>query len=85
MVERLFSKKRPTKLTFDCVGSSNLIRARYDVLTKVMEVDFIGGATYAYDGVPPAHWKAFKEAQSQGKYLAAEIKPNFPARKLEAA
>lgn len=86
MVERLLSaRRRPTKLSCDCAGSSNLIRARYDVTTKEMQVDFLGGATYAYQGVTPAHWKGFTIADSKGKYLAAEIKPNYPAKKLEVA
>ncbi len=81
-MERILSK-RPRTQTVDCKGSSNLIRARYNLVTKEMQVDFMGGSTYAYDGVLPAVWTGFKTADSKGKYLAVEIKPNYPARRIE--
>lgn len=97
-MERIRSKKKPAPkpkakarakvavpTTKDCSASSNLVEAKWDKPTKTLVVTFKGGGRYAYDGVPEFQWRNFCAADSQGKYLAAEIKPNFPARKLEPA
>lgn len=85
-MERIYSKKRPPRLAvLDCTGSSNLVGGRYNRATQELQIDFKGNVTYAYPGVTAQHWEGLRTADSKGKYLAAEIKPNYPAHKLEAA
>ena len=40
-------------------------------------IKFKSGTTYKYKSVPDGIWDLFREAESLGKYFAAEIKPVY--------
>jgi hypothetical protein len=66
----------------DPVSSSNLVSVGYDAATRVLEVEFRNGGIYQYTGVPADVWRDFVTASSLGGYLARQIKPRFPFRRL---
>ena len=57
-------------------GSSHLHSAEYDAESRILTVRFQNGAVGNYLHVPPEKWEGFQKAESKGKYLHAEIKPN---------
>ena len=59
------------------VASSNLKSVGYDEGSEVLEVEFYDGRVYHYFGVPPEVHRALIDADSHGKYLAAEIKGKY--------
>jgi hypothetical protein len=63
-------------------GSSNLSEIRYDKESDTLEVDFLSGSTYRYDGVPPSVWRAFTLSPSKGSYLRRSIVPRFPGEQI---
>lgn len=63
--------------------SSSMIRAiGYDFKSELLEVEFSQGAVYEYRLVPAAVHQALIEAGSIGGYFAANIKGQYPTRKL---
>lgn len=58
------------------VESSNLAAVGYDAVSKILQVEFKGGAIYNYFKVSPDSYDSLLDAESVGKYLNAEIKPN---------
>ncbi len=54
--------------------SSNLRRCAYDPETERLQVEFLSGQTYAYDGVPASVFQGLLEAPSAGSYFHREIK-----------
>lgn len=71
-----------SKQTMDCGASSNLTALSYDADNKELEVTFKNGAVYVYDGVAEDRFEAFRSADSLGKYLNANIRPNYACRRL---
>ena len=63
--------------------SSNIAALGYDAPSKTLQVNFKGGGRYQYQNVTPEMWAALNEAESKGKYLNNEIKPNCFCHKLE--
>lgn len=59
------------------VVSSNLKSVGYDEGSEVLEIEFYDGRVYQYYGVPPEVHRALMDADSHGKYLAAEIKGKY--------
>ena len=59
------------------VVSSNLKSVGYDESSEVLEVEFRHGGVYQYSGVPPEVHRALMDADSHGRYLAAEIKGKY--------
>lgn len=59
------------------VKSSNLAGIAYDSQQMVLTVWFLNGSIYNYYDVPKAVWTSFQNADSKGKYLAANIKGRF--------
>lgn len=59
------------------VSSSNLGRIAWK--DEVLYVEFLRGAVYEYAGVPHHIFVSMQQAESVGKFLAAEIKPNYTA------
>ena len=58
------------------VESSNLVSVGYDAGPQILQVEFKGGRLYNYFRVPREKYEALMAAESCGKYLNAEIKPN---------
>ena len=65
------------------VMSSNISSIGYDSGEQVLEVEFKGGATYQYDGVPKPVWDALLLSESKGRFLAQQIKGQFPCMRIE--
>ena len=65
------------------VSSSNLAAVGYDPVERTLLVEFRRTGRYAYDGVPPALYRAFLAAPSLGTFFAAEIRNAYPHRRLE--
>ena len=59
------------------VKSSNIAGIAYDSQQMVLTVWFLNGSIYNYYDVPTAVWTSFQNADSKGKYLAANIKGRF--------
>lgn len=71
---------------FDGKGSSQVHWARYDPLTRTLEIDFKnskGGkaSTYSYAEFSKEDWIAFQSAEQKGSHFARAIRNNFKAVK----
>ncbi|MFZ5802554.1 MAG: KTSC domain-containing protein [Candidatus Omnitrophota bacterium] len=54
----------------------------YERKTKVLQVEFIAGATYQYQNVPEFIFQNFLNAPSHCQFLDQNIKGKFPYRKI---
>ncbi len=59
------------------VKSSNLAGIAYEPNQMILTVWFLNGSIYNYYDVPTSVWTSFQNADSKGKYLAANIKGRF--------
>jgi KTSC domain len=59
------------------VGSSIIVSIGYDETTRVLEIEFMGGALYQYYDVPIADYQNLLNAPSVGKYFQDTIKSRF--------
>ena len=66
------------------LDSSSLASAGYDPAAHVLEVEFRNGGVYQYLDVDDHEYDDFQDAESKGRYLNTEIKPDHPARKLSS-
>lgn len=57
--------------------SSNVAALGYDAATKTLQVDFKGGRKYHYQNVPAELFAGLLQSDSKGKYLNAQIRPNY--------
>lgn len=64
------------------VVSSNLKSVGYDEGSETLEIEFHNGSVYQYFGVPPEEHRELMDADSHGKYLAAEIKDKYRYEKV---
>lgn len=64
------------------VSSSNISSIGYDESSRILEIEFNNGSIYQYLDVPKAKFVALMNADSHGKYLAAEIKDVYRYRRL---
>jgi hypothetical protein len=64
------------------VDSSNVLAIGYDASSQELHVEYLGGRTYVYSGVPDETHQEFVDADSKGAYMNREIKPNYEARPL---
>ncbi len=67
------------------VTSSHIKSIGYDPETKTMEVAFVNGSSYAYDGVKPALHQALLAAPSVGKHFRANVHGKFKHAVLQPA
>jgi hypothetical protein len=65
------------------LDSSSVRSAGYDASERVLEVEFRNGGVYQYLDVPGEEYDEFREADSKGRYLNTEIKPNHRYRRLK--
>jgi dUTP pyrophosphatase len=61
-------------------NSSNVLSASHDGKDLILGLK---GGTFRYMNVPVAHYHGITTAESAGKYLNSEIKPNFKFEKVE--
>lgn len=64
------------------VNSSNIESIGYDLRSQTLEIEFLNGSIYQYFDVPENVFIDFKTADSQGKYLASNIKGHFRYSKV---
>lgn len=64
------------------VQSSDIQSIGYAPESCVLEVAFLSGGIYQYDGVPAYVFEELMSAESHGKYFAAHIKNVFSTRKI---
>lgn len=57
--------------------SSVLANVEYNKKNKLLFITFKSGKTYIYCNVPEEVWKAFKDAESKGKFFNTYIKGRF--------
>jgi len=59
------------------VVSSNIASIGYNLGNQTLEIEFLNGSVYQYFDVPQNIHEDLMSADSQGKYLAANIKGIF--------
>ena len=65
------------------IEDSAAIRAiRYEATRQRLVVRFIDGHEYVYVGVPGEVHRSFVDAESKGRFFAAEIRDHFPYNRL---
>jgi len=64
------------------VESSNLASIGYDVENEILEVEFKHGGVYQYFEVPENVYRELMNADSHGKYFAANIRNDFKYEKI---
>lgn len=64
------------------VESSNLASVGYDKDNELLEIEFKHGGIYQYFGVPVEVYKELMNADSHGKYFAANIKNDYEYQKM---
>ena len=62
------------------VESSNIAMVGYDEEEQILEITFRDGRVYHYLEVPPERALSLLRAESKGRFLNGEIKPNFGYR-----
>jgi len=62
---------------------SHAIRSyAYDADARALDVIFVSGRRYRYDGVPPAEAQAMREAFAEGVFFNRRIRDRYPATPL---
>lgn len=64
------------------VSSSQIASVGYDPATRVLEITFKDGGTYAYDNVPANVHADLMSADSVGKAFYAMVKGKYGHRKV---
>jgi hypothetical protein len=59
------------------VQSSNVASVGYDPEEMVLEVEFVDGDVYQYDGVPASVYEGLMSAPSVGRYLHQMVKGRY--------
>ena len=54
----------------------------YDAKRKMLQVEFIAGGTYQYEGVPEPVYQEFLGADSHGQFFETNIKGHYSYRKV---
>jgi len=58
--------------------------AGYDVVQKVLEIEFTSGQVYRFSSVPEKIWKGLMQSPEAGKYFSEKIRPKFRSRLVGA-
>jgi len=64
------------------VESSNIESIGYDSDSQTLEIAFLNGSIYQYFDVPLQIFEDMMSAESQGKYLAHQIKGHYRYSKV---
>ena len=62
------------------VESSNIATVGYDEEQQILEITFRDGRVYHYLEVPPERALSLLRAESKGRFLNSDIKPEFGYR-----
>jgi hypothetical protein len=69
-------------MTLVPVDSSSIKAVGYDTHSEVLQVQFLNGNTYEYQGVGEHEHAALMSAQSIGAHFGKHIRPKFTGDKL---
>jgi hypothetical protein len=58
-------------------NSTAIARASFNLETRQMDVQFVSGQMYSYDGVPPEVFESFITASSPGRFYQQNVKGVF--------
>ena len=64
------------------VESSNLASVGYDAKNQILEIEFNHGGVYQYFDVPQDVYDELMDADSHGKYFAANIRNDYEYSKI---
>jgi hypothetical protein len=64
------------------VESSNIESIGYDSMSQTLEIEFLNGSIYQYFDIPQHIYQELIDADSHGKYLAANIKGHYRYSKV---
>lgn len=59
------------------VESSAIASVGYDARTRTLEVEYVGGGTYRYLGVPLRVHDTLMQADSHGAFVNRRVKPYY--------
>lgn len=77
----MFPTNNKDKENYTPTNSSQIEGTNYDFNHKILTVRFKTG-TYEYYQVPVEKWEGLKKAESAGKYINSDIKPNYEYKKV---
>jgi len=69
-------------MKFTPVDSSAIAEIGYDEHTKTMEVKFLKGGHYRYEGVTPQHHQTLMKDKSIGAHFRQHIQGKFKQKKI---
>ena len=64
------------------IDSSAITSLGYDPSNRLLELEFVTGAVYDYEGVPPEEVLAMLESDSRGRYFDMHIRGPYPYRRI---
>ena len=64
--------------------SSTILRIWYEPNDEALFVTFVGGKTYAYEGVPGQVCRSFLAAESRGRFFNVHIRDRYPHRLVKS-
>jgi len=64
------------------VDSSNIGSVGYDEDEEMLEVEFLNGTIYEYEGVPREVYEELMRASSHGSYFYWSIRMEYPYRRI---
>jgi len=64
--------------------SSTILRIWYEPNDESLFVTFVGGKTYAYEGVPGQLCRSFLAAESRGRFFNVHIRDRYPHRLVKS-
>jgi KTSC domain len=65
------------------VESSGVVSVGYDDWSKILEIEYPGGAVYDYSHVPEVLYRDLLAAESKGRFINLYIKPYFQYEEVE--
>jgi KTSC domain-containing protein len=65
-------------------ASSAILRIWYEPIDEALFVTFVGGKTYAYEGVPGQLCRSFLAAESRGRFFNVNIRDHYPHRLVKS-
>jgi hypothetical protein len=65
-------------------ASSAILRIWYEPNDETLFVTFVGGKTYAYEGVPARLCRAFLAAESYGRSFNSHFRDRYPNRLVKS-
>ena len=78
----LILSKRRDKMINNMVLSSEIEWIGYEHKRNMLQVEFIVGSVYQYEGVPEVVYKDFLTAPSHGRFFESNIKGKYQYRKV---